>query len=108
MPQAAIQTITTNSALQTAAPRDLDPKDVIAEVIGEELLDDPDRIAEMVIERLRDAGFKIVPAEEPGLKAEVQRLQAAKRWALLLADERAKEAAQLRLENDRLKAQLAE
>jgi hypothetical protein len=29
-------------------------------------LDDPERVAEMVIERLRDAGFVIKPADEPG------------------------------------------
>ena len=39
---------------------------------------------------------------------EIERLQDAKRRALQLADERAKEAAELRLENERLRARLAE
>jgi hypothetical protein len=43
---------------------------------------------------------------EQALRAEIERLQAAKRRALALADERAKEAATLRIENERLKTQL--
>jgi hypothetical protein len=42
------------------------------------------------------------------LRAEIERLQDAKRRALSLADERAKEAVELRLENERLRAQLEE
>jgi regulator of replication initiation timing len=42
------------------------------------------------------------------LKREIERLQDAKRRALAIADERAKEAVALRLENERLRAQLAE
>jgi regulator of replication initiation timing len=42
------------------------------------------------------------------LKREIQRLQKAKRRALAIADERSKEAVELRLENDRLRARLAE
>jgi hypothetical protein len=42
------------------------------------------------------------------LKREVERLQDAKRRALAIADERSKEAVALRLENERLWAQLAE
>jgi hypothetical protein len=42
------------------------------------------------------------------LKLEIERLQDAKRRALSLADERAKEAVELRLENERLRAKLAE
>jgi hypothetical protein len=40
------------------------------------------------------------------LQREIDRLQEAKRRALAVADERAKEAAELRLENERLRAQL--
>jgi regulator of replication initiation timing len=40
------------------------------------------------------------------LQREIERLQEAKWRALSLADERAKEAAGLRLENDRLRARL--
>ena len=42
------------------------------------------------------------------LRAEVDRLQEAKSRALQIADIRAKEAVELRLENERLRAQLAE
>ena len=85
---------------------ELDPKDVLADLFGEELpLDDPERVAEMVIERLRDASSVIKPADEPG---ELGRLKDAKRRALHIADERAREAVELRLENERLEAQLAE
>ena len=42
------------------------------------------------------------------LKAEIERLQAAKLRALQVADERAKEACELRLENERLRTKLAE
>ena len=42
------------------------------------------------------------------LRAEIDRLQVAKRAALAIADLRAKEAVALRLENERLRAQLAD
>ncbi len=42
------------------------------------------------------------------LQREIERLRDAKRRALTVADERVKEAVELRLENDRLRAQLAE
>ena len=42
------------------------------------------------------------------LLAEVDRLQDAKRRALQLADQRAREATELRLENERLRSRLAE
>jgi regulator of replication initiation timing len=42
------------------------------------------------------------------LKREIERLQDAKRRALSLADEPAKEAAELRIENERLRARLTE
>jgi hypothetical protein len=42
------------------------------------------------------------------LQREIQRLRAAKRRALLIADERAKESVELRQENARLRAQLVE
>ena len=48
------------------------------------------------------------PERVEELKREVERLQDAKRRALAIADERAKEAVALRLENERLRAQLAE
>lgn len=41
-------------------------------------------------------------------EAEIVRLQAAKRNALLIADERSKENVALRQENERLRAELAE
>jgi regulator of replication initiation timing len=47
-------------------------------------------------------------SEVEKLKAEIERLQAAKRRALAVADERSKEAVELRLENEQLRAQLAE
>ena len=43
--------------------RELDPKDVLADLFEEMLLDNPAAIAEMVIERLRDAGFVIKPVD---------------------------------------------
>ena len=47
-------------------------------------------------------------SEVEDLQREIQRLQEAKRRALSLADERVKEANALRLEVERLRAQLAE
>jgi hypothetical protein len=50
--------------------RELDPKDVLADLFGEELpLDDPERVAEIVIQRLRDAGFEIKPIDYPKRRA---------------------------------------
>src|SRR6201988_2642486 len=47
-------------AVPVAGERELDPKDVLADLFGEELpLDEPERGAEMGIQRLRDAGFEI-------------------------------------------------
>jgi hypothetical protein len=46
--------------------------------------------------------------EVEDLQREIQRLRDVKRRALSLADERAKEVAESRLENERLRAQLAE
>jgi hypothetical protein len=48
------------------------------------------------------------PNEIEALQREIQRLQQAKHRALAIADERAKEANELRLENDRLRARLEE
>jgi regulator of replication initiation timing len=48
------------------------------------------------------------PHDIEALKREIQRLQEAKRRALAIADERSKEAVELRLENERLRARLAE
>ena len=49
----------------SSQPRDLDPKDVIADLLEELLFDDPQSVAEMVVERLKDAGFVIWPYELP-------------------------------------------
>ena len=93
--------------------RELDPIDVLADLLGEEGFEIADtRLAAVVIvQRLRDSGFSVVPTQPPAvsdsvllagmqevlrLRAEVDRLQDAKRRALELADERAKEAAALR------------
>ena len=88
--------------------RELDPIDVLADMLGEEGFEIADtRLAAVVIvQRLRDSGFSVVPTEPPAvsdqevlrLRTEVDRLQDAKRRALQLADERAKEAAALRIE----------
>jgi len=92
---------------------ELDPIDVLADMLGEEGFEIADtRLAAVVIvQRLRDSGFSVVPTQPPAvsdsvllagmqevlrLRAEVDRLQDAKRRALELADERAKEAAALR------------
>jgi regulator of replication initiation timing len=47
-------------------------------------------------------------SEVEDLQREIQRLQEAKRRALAIVDERSKEAVELRLENERLRAQIAE
>jgi hypothetical protein len=47
-------------------------------------------------------------SDTENLNREIQRLRDAKRRALALADELAKEAVELRLENERLRAQLAD
>ena len=49
----------------TAAPRDLDPKDVLTDLFEEMRADDPQYLAEMVIQRLRDSGFEIKPIDYP-------------------------------------------
>ena len=50
-------------AAQTAG-RDLDPLDVIAEILEEHLMPDPRAVADAIVEHLRDAGFVIKPTEE--------------------------------------------
>jgi hypothetical protein len=50
----------------TAPGRELDPLDVLIDLLGgadfdHEILD-PEAAARLILERLRDAGFKIVPA----------------------------------------------
>jgi len=40
--------------------RELDPKDVLSDLFEELLIPDPAELARLVIERLRDAGFKVV------------------------------------------------
>jgi hypothetical protein len=100
--------------------RELDPIDVLAEMLGEEGFEIADtRLAAVVIvQRLRDSGLSVVPTEPPEvsddvllagmrevrrLRAEVDRLQEAKRRALQIADERAKEAVALRRQIETLK-----
>ncbi len=56
--------IPTTAAVMT---KDLDPRDVLADLFGSgdfppEILLDPAHAAEVVVQRLRDAGFEIVPA----------------------------------------------
>jgi hypothetical protein len=41
----------------------LDPKDVLADLFEELLVQNPEELAEIVIQRLLDAGFEIRPAE---------------------------------------------
>jgi hypothetical protein len=69
----------------------------------EALAPDPTQAAaDIILRRLTDAGFKVVEDPVAGvrevqrLRAEVDRLQEAKRRALQIADERAKEAVELR------------
>jgi hypothetical protein len=83
---------------------ELDPKDVLADLLGSGdfpvEIADPEAAAAIIIQRLIDAGFVIKDRERrdqiEDLKAEVARLQDAKRRALKLADERAIEANGLR------------
>ena len=92
---------------------ELDPIDVLADMLGEEGFEIADtRLAAVVIvQRLRDSGFSVVPTQPPAasddvllagmqevlrLRTEVDRLQEAKRRALQIADERAKQAVELR------------
>jgi hypothetical protein len=42
----------------------LTPKDVLTDLFEEELLPNPEAMAEIVIQRLIDASFVIVPAED--------------------------------------------
>jgi len=88
---------------------DLTPQHVLADLLGSadfpaEVLD-PDAAAAIIIQRLIDAGFVIKEQEDQG---EIERLKAVNRRAKALADERAIEAVELRIENERLKAKLAE
>ena len=100
--------------------RELDPIDVLADMLGEEGFEIADtRLAAVVIvQRLRDSGFSVVPTQPPAvsdsvllagmqevlrLRTEVDRLQEAKRRALQIADERAKEAVELRRQIETLK-----
>jgi hypothetical protein len=93
----------------------LDPKDVLADLF-EEFPDqflDPVGAAKQVLDRLRDAGFAIVDAVPSAeierlldeLAAEIERLAGAKRRALQVADERAKEANELRSQVEKLRSQ---
>jgi hypothetical protein len=92
-----------------------DPIDVLADLLGEDGFEIADtRLAAVIIvQRLRDSGFSVVPTQPPAvsgdvspadmqevhkLRAEVDRLRDVKRRALQLADERAKEVVGLRRE----------
>src|SRR6516165_11126458 len=109
----------TAAAGRRTMSRELDPIDVLADMLGEEGFEIADtRLAAVVIvQRLRDSGFSVVPTQPPAvsdsvllagmqevlrLRAEVDRLQDAKRRALQLADQRAREVTELRLEDERL------
>lgn len=50
-------------AFKSATGRDLDPMDVISDLLEELLVGDPRAVAESVVDRLRDAGFEITPAD---------------------------------------------
>lgn len=43
--------------------RELNPREVIADLLEEPLIPDPKALAEAIIRHLADAGFEIVPAE---------------------------------------------
>ena len=55
---------TESSPFRRLSERELDPKDVLTDLFEEELLPDTAAIADLVIQRLRDAGFEIRPAEK--------------------------------------------
>ena len=87
--------------------RELLSVEVLADLLGSddfpaEVLD-TEAAAKIILQRLSDAGFKVTVDEQAAgmkevlrLRAEIERLEAAKRRALELADERAKEANALR------------
>ena len=87
--------------------RELLSVEVLADLLGSddfpaEVLD-TEAAAKIILQRLSDAGFKVTVDEQAAgmkevlrLRAEIERLEAAKRRALQLADERAKEAVELR------------
>ena len=87
--------------------------EVLADLLGSGdfpvQVDDPEAAAEIILKRLADAGFKVVEDPIAGmrevrrLRADVDRLQEAKRRALQIADERAKEAVELRRQIETLK-----
>jgi hypothetical protein len=89
------------------------PVEVLADLLGSGdfpvQVDDPEAAAEIILKRLADAGFKVVEGPIAGmrevrrLRADVDRLQEAKRRALQIADERAKEAVELRRQIETLK-----
>jgi hypothetical protein len=108
---------------------DLTPREVLLELFDEAdqvLTTNPEHAVETVIERLLGAGFEIRPVVHGEghadvkslvtvqrlidvgsgrLRAEVARLQDAKRRALQVADERAKELVTLRAEVEKLRSQ---
>jgi hypothetical protein len=106
------QALETLTALQSKAEPDL--QDII-----DGYAQSPPHVQQIISDMLREGLAKQPPEPEPEaimkrrsaveeLKADIERSQAAKRRALAVADERAKEACELRLENERLRAQLAE
>ena len=52
-----------SSLLRRLSEREIDPKQVLTDLFEELYADDPEWLSERVIERLRDAGFSISPAE---------------------------------------------
>jgi hypothetical protein len=86
---------------------ELTPHDVLADLFGEldftRLIINGDDVAAAgtAEDRLRDAGFVVIAAGA----AEIERLRGVARRALAVADERAKEANELRSQVERLRSQ---
>ena len=89
------------------------PVEVLTDLLGSEDFPaevlDTEAAAKIILQRLADAGFKVVEDPIAGmrevrrLRADVDRLQEAKRRALQIADKRAKEAVELRRQIETLK-----
>jgi hypothetical protein len=84
---------------------ELTPQEVLADLLGSadfpvEILD-PEGTAKTVLQRLSDVGFVVIAAGA----AEIERLRGVARRALAVADERAKEANELRSQVERLRSQ---
>jgi hypothetical protein len=46
--------------------RELDPRDVLADLFEELLVQNSEELAAIVLQRLEDAGFEVVPARRSG------------------------------------------